>query len=59
MLILRNEWNMRQWYDWLREEMDLEIGRDYRWAWAENHWAIEFLDPRVETMVRLKVDIRD
>jgi hypothetical protein len=59
MLILQHDWNLRQWHDWLLAEMDLEIGRDYRWAWYNNHWAIEFIEPRTETAVRLKADIRD
>lgn len=58
MIILRNDWNLRQWHDWLEEEMDLHVGQDYRWAWQDNHWAIEFLDDRTETAVRLKARLQ-
>lgn len=54
MLILSTDWNLRQWYDWLEEEMDLQIGKDYSWAWQDNCWAIDFHDPQVEIIVRLK-----
>lgn len=53
MKIVREDWNLRQWYDWLAS-MGLEVGRDYKWAWLDNNWAIEFHDQRVETMIRLK-----
>lgn len=59
MILMREDWNLRQWCDWLEEEMDLHIGRDYRWCWRDNRWAIEFMDPRVETAVLLKAQIRD
>jgi len=59
MLLLRRDWNFRQWHDWLLEEMDLQIGRDYRWAWKDGNWAIEFTDPKTEMMVRLKADYND
>lgn len=55
MIILRDDWNLRQWHDWLEKEMHLRIGEHYRWAWSDNHWAIEFTDPKLETAVRLKV----
>jgi hypothetical protein len=43
----------------MHDEMGLELGRDYQWTWSENHWAIEFHDPRMETAVRLKVQFND
>jgi hypothetical protein len=54
MLKLDSDWNLREWYDWLEEEMGLTIGRDYKWAWQDRCWGIVFNDPRVEIMVRLR-----
>lgn len=59
MLMLPHQWNLRQWHDWLLAEMDLRVGQDYRWAWRDNQWAIEFFEAKTETAVRLKADIRD
>lgn len=56
MKIVREDWNLRQWYEWL-QGMGLEVGRDYKWAWLDNNWAIEFHDQRVETMIRLKAKV--
>ena len=56
MIIMRQDWNLRSWYDWL-EDQDLQIGRDWCWAWKDDCWAIEFRDPRNETAVRLKATI--
>ena len=53
MIELRGDWNIREWYEWLESE-GLEIGRDFCWAWTDHNWAIEFMDPRMETMIRLK-----
>ena len=53
MVELRGDWNIREWYDWL-ESQGLEIGRDFRWAWRNDNWAIEFLDDRQEIMILLK-----
>lgn len=58
MLPLEEFWNLREWHDWLREEMGLVIGQDYRWAWHNNRWAIEFVDSRQETVVRLRMPQR-
>lgn len=58
MILMREDWNLRQWHDWLVEEMDLHIGQDWHWAWHDDRWAIEFVDPRMETAVRLKAEIQ-
>lgn len=47
--------DIRWWYEFLTEECDMIIGRDWCWAWQDNAWAIEFLDPRRETEVRLRL----
>jgi len=51
---LHGDWNIKQWYDWL-ERQGLEIGRDFRWAWSNNNWAVEFSDDRQEIMILLKL----
>lgn len=53
MIQLRGDWNIREWYDWL-ESQGLEIGRDFRWAWRNDNWAIEFQDDRQEIIFLLK-----
>ncbi len=53
MIQLRGDWNIREWYDWL-ESQGLVIGRDVRWAWKNDNWAIEFLDDRQEIIFLLK-----
>jgi len=53
MIELRGDWNIREWYLWL-ENQGLEIGRDFRWAWRNDNWAIELLDDRQEIMILLK-----
>jgi hypothetical protein len=47
--------DIRWWYEFLTEECDMIIGRDWSWAWKDNAWAIDFLDPRRETEVRLRL----
>lgn len=56
MIVLREDWNLRSWHDWL-EDQNLHIGRDWSWAWQDNCWAIDFHDPQIEVMVRLKAQI--
>jgi len=58
MIELSGDWNIREWYEWLESE-GLEIGRDWRWAWCNQNWAIEFKDPRIETMITLKSHATD
>ena len=53
MIQLNGDWNIREWYDWL-ESQGLQIGKDFRWAWQDNNWAIEFMDDRQEIMFLLK-----
>ena len=47
--------DIRWWYEFLTEECDMIIGRDWSWAWQDNAWAVEFTDPRRETEVRLRL----
>ena len=47
--------DIRWWYEFLTEECDMTIGQDWSWAWQDNAWAVEFLDPRRETEVRLRL----
>jgi hypothetical protein len=47
--------DIKWWYEFLTEECDLMIGRDWHWAWKDNAWAVDFTDPRMETQVRLKM----
>ena len=47
--------DIRWWYEFLTEECDMTIGQDWHWAWQDNAWAVEFLDPRRETEVRLRL----
>ena len=47
--------DIRWWYEFLTEECDMMIGRDWHWAWHNNAWAVEFSDPRRETEVRLRL----
>jgi len=47
--------DIRWWYEFLTEECDMTIGRDWHWAWKDNAWAVEFSDPRRETEVRLRL----
>ena len=56
MMELGEEADINAWYHFLAEECGLKIGRDWRWAWSNNAWAIEFWDPKVETMIRLKMN---
>lgn len=58
MILMREDWNLRHWHDWLVEEMHLHIGRDWQWAWHNDRWGIEFFDPRNETAVRLKANVQ-
>jgi hypothetical protein len=59
MLLLRQDWNLSQWYDFLTEECALRIGEDYQWGWQNGNWAIKFTDPKIELMVRLKARYND
>lgn len=43
-----------EWYNWLTE-CGLVLGQDYRWTWSDNTMAVEFLDPNVELLIRLKM----
>jgi hypothetical protein len=47
-------YNLREWCDWLELELGLKLGKDFKWAWVNNKWAIWFSDPKVELLVTLK-----
>jgi len=55
MMDLGENGNIRQWYDFLVEECGLKIGQDWKWAWRNDRCHVEFMDPRNETAVRLKM----
>lgn len=55
MLALGDTADIKWWFQFLSEECDLKIGQDWSWAWHDNAWAVEFLDPRAETLVRLRL----
>ena len=48
--------SIRAWHEFLTEECGYQLGRDWRWAWHNNCWAVEFDDPRIETAVRLRMN---
>jgi hypothetical protein len=43
-------------FDWLEQDLDLKIGRDWHWTWdnSTNFPAVEFIDPNIELIVQLK-----
>ncbi len=47
--------DIRWWCEFLTEECELKIGKDWCWGWKDNAWAIEFNDAKQETRVRLKL----
>jgi hypothetical protein len=47
--------DIKWWYEFLTEECDLIIGRDWSWVWKNDAWAVDFVDPRRETEVRLRL----
>lgn len=55
MMALGEVADIKAWYRFLEEDCELRIGQDWCWAWYDNAWAVEFLDPKVEIMVRLKM----
>jgi len=55
MMELGDAADIRWWYEFLTEECDLVIGRDWSWAWNNDAWAVDFVDPRRETEVRLRL----
>jgi hypothetical protein len=54
MMDLGETSSIRAWYDFLTEECGLKIGQDWKWAWRNNRWHVEFMDDRIESLVRLK-----
>ena len=55
MMGLGENADIKLWRQFLTEECGLALGRDWRWGWKDNAWAVEFADPRMETQVRLKM----
>jgi hypothetical protein len=47
-------WNIVKWYHWLTDH-GFVIGQDYRWNWANNEYAVQFFDPHMELLARLKL----
>lgn len=47
--------DIKWWHEFLTQECALCLGRDWTWGWLDNAWAIEFKDPKNETLVRLKL----
>lgn len=48
------EWSLLEWYNFLNQDLGLEIGQDFCWAWQNDYMAIEFFDNKTATLVRLK-----
>ena len=55
MMDLGENGSIRAWHDFLVEECGLKIGQDWKWAWGNNRWHVEFMDERNEALVRLKM----
>ena len=55
MMELGESADIRWWYEFLTQECDAIIGRDWHWAWHNNAWAVEFTDTQKETWVRLRL----
>ena len=55
MMGLGENADIKLWHQFLTEECDLVLGRDWRWGWKDNAWAVQFTDPRMETHVLLKM----
>ena len=43
-----------EWYNFLNQDLELEIGRDFVWAWQDDYMAIDIFDDKIATLVRLK-----
>ena len=56
MMALGDLADIKWWYHFLTEECQLRLGTDWTWGWQDNAWAVEFRDPRSETLVRLRLD---
>ena len=46
-------WRLLEISNWL-SSIGFKVGRDYRWAWYSNSWAIEFKDTKQELIAMLK-----
>ena len=54
MLLLTDQWNFVEWFNWLDQDLRLKLGQDYHWSWYSGTWAIDIKDPAVELIVLLK-----
>jgi hypothetical protein len=55
MMALGDTADIKWWHHFLTEECGLRLGQDWTWGWQHNSWAVEFQDPRSETLVRLRL----
>jgi hypothetical protein len=53
-LIRQPSWTLLEWYNFLNQDLELEIGRDFVWAWQDDYMAIDIFDDKIATLVRLK-----
>lgn len=47
--------DIKWWYEFLVEECQLCLGKDWTWGWQDNAWAVEFHDPKSHTLVLLRL----
>lgn len=52
-MMVFDSWRLLEISNWL-SSIGFKIGRDYRWAWYSNSWAIEFKDTKQELIAMLK-----
>ena len=53
-LMRKPQWTLLEWYNFLNQDLELEIGRDFVWAWQDDYMAIDIFDDKIATLVRLK-----
>jgi hypothetical protein len=56
MMSLGESADIKWWFHFLTEECHLRLGTDWSWGWQHDAWAVEFRDPKHETLVRLKMN---
>ena len=52
-MIVFNAWRLLEISNWL-SDIGYEPGIDYRWAWYNNSWAVEFKHPQAEIIALLR-----
>jgi hypothetical protein len=52
------QWNLLM-LDKFLTANQLNIGKDYHWAWHNDSWAVKFTDPNVELLMTLKLKEAD